>query len=107
MAEKIKEMIEFLSQPIFSSPIKIGILIALMGVNETSFAELQTNLGINKSTLSSVLESLEKEGLIKSFTVVENRPKKHVKITDEGRKIITTYLEYMENYTSIIKGKDK
>ncbi|MCY0850382.1 MarR family winged helix-turn-helix transcriptional regulator [Sulfuracidifex metallicus] len=105
MAEKIKEMIEFLSQPIFSSPIKIGILIALMGVNEMSFTELQNDLGINKSTLSSVLENLEKEGLIKSFIVVENRPKKHVKITEKGREIITTYLDYMEKYTSIIKGK--
>jgi len=101
----IKEIIDFLSRPIFASTTKVGILLALVGVKEASFSELQKVLGVSKSTLSLTLDNLEANGLIKSFTIFEGRPKKHIRITEKGSNLIMTYLEYLEKYREFLKEK--
>jgi hypothetical protein len=42
--ENIKEIMKILTDPVFSSPIRIGVLLALAGVDKITFTELQKYL---------------------------------------------------------------
>ncbi|MDT7901632.1 MAG: transcriptional regulator [Acidianus sp.] len=102
--ENLKELMEILSDPIFSSPIRVGILLALTGIKTITFSELQKNLGINKSTLSVNLKILENNGLIEIKTkFFKDRPREVIVITEKGKKLVEKYLEAILKYKEIIE----
>ena len=109
--EITKELSEILkltySSSTFSSPIRLTILLALVGFKEVNFTELQKALEINKSTLSVNLKTLEAEGLIEiKYRLDKQRPKQVITITDKGREIVEKYLSALEKYKkSLDKGR--
>ncbi|WP_048054491.1 transcriptional regulator [Acidianus hospitalis] len=106
--ENFKEIMEILADPLFSSPIRIGILLALAGINKITFSELQKFLNINKSTLSVNLKILENYGLVEIKTKIFNdRPREVIIITKKGKEFVEKYLEAISKYKEMIENQDK
>ena len=106
--ENIKEIMKILTDPVFSSPIRIGVLLALAGVDKITFTKLPKYLEVNKSTLSVNLKILESYGLTEIKTrFFSDRPREVIKITDNGKKLVEKYLEAISKYKKIINSKNE
>lgn len=102
--KELGELLKLISSSsIFSSPIRLTILLALLGFKEVNFTELEKALGINKSTLSINLKALEAEGVIQiKYKIDRNRPKQIIEITEKGKEIAEKYLSLLEKYKKLL-----
>jgi DNA-binding MarR family transcriptional regulator len=102
--KELGELLKLISSSsIFSSPIRLTILLALLGFKEINFTELEKALGINKSTLSTNLKALEVEGVIQiKYKIDRNRPKQIITITEKGKEIAEKYLSLLEKYKKLL-----
>ena len=92
MSEDLKRLIEILSDPALNNSIRLGILLALYGLESINFTELLRILNIPKSSLYTHLQVLEDGGyvkLVKKFTPLG--PRTFVVITDKGKEVMKTY----------------
>jgi len=103
-SKEIGEILKFVaSSPIFSSSIRLTILLALAGFKEINFTDLQKALEVNKSTLSINLKVLESEGVIQiKYKIDRNRPKQIIIITEKGKEITEKYLSMLEKYKNFL-----
>ncbi|BCU66695.1 hypothetical protein HS7_01320 [Sulfolobales archaeon HS-7] len=104
IAKELNEILKLISSTsIFSSPIRLTILLALLGFKEINFTELVKALEINKSTLSINLKALEAEGLIHiKYKMDSSRPKQIILITEKGQEVAEKYLLILEKYKKLL-----
>ena len=104
IAKELNEIRKLISSSsTFSSPIRLTILLALLGFKEINFTELQKALDINKSTLSVNLKALEAEGLIQiKYKIERSRPKQIIVITEKGKEIAEKFLLILEKYKQLL-----
>ncbi|BBD73182.1 ArsR family transcriptional regulator [Sulfodiicoccus acidiphilus] len=93
MSEKLKELMELLSTPSFSSSARVGILLSLYYLGRVTFVDLLKATDLPKSSLFAHLQVLEDEGLIlvkKSITL--QGPRTIVVLTDKGKTAVLRYI---------------
>ncbi|MFC1724155.1 winged helix-turn-helix domain-containing protein [candidate division KSB1 bacterium] len=86
---------------IIHSPVRLGIMSALISTDEVDFKFLKDKLGLSDGNLSANMTKLEEAGFItvrKFFA--ENKPKTVYRLTETGRK---AFRGYVENLEKIIK----
>lgn len=92
MSEDLKKLIEILSDPALNNSIRLGILLALYGLESISFSQLLKILNIPKSSLYTHLQVLEEGGyirMVKKFTAVG--PRTFIEITEKGKEVMRLY----------------
>jgi len=78
--------------PVFSSPVRLGIMLYLIPRGEAYFTELQEALKLTPGNLGSHLRKLREAGYVRILRYLEDRPRTVVKVTDIG---IRKTLEYV------------
>ena len=78
--------------PVFSSPVRLGIMLYLIPRGEAYFTELQEALKLTPGNLGSHLRKLREAGYIRVLRYLEDRPRTVVKVTDLG---VRRTLEYI------------
>ena len=87
------------------SPVRLGIMSALVSMDEVDFKFLKDRLGLTDGNLSANMTRLEEAGFISvSKLFVDRKPRTVYRITEQGRKAFKNYVENLEN---IIKGNFK
>ncbi|MCY0849687.1 transcriptional regulator [Sulfuracidifex metallicus] len=82
-----------------SNSARLGILLSLYVVRESTFADLLRIIEIPKSSLFSHLQVLQDAGLVtvkKKFTV--SGPRTFVRITEKGTDKVKGYLDVMRDF---------
>lgn len=95
------EIAELSSAGPLSNLTRVGIMLALLGVERITFSELLMAVNISKSSLSRSLEILEENGLIRirrGFGAF-GEPRTFIQITDAGKTAIRSHLETMHRVT--------
>ena len=96
--DEVDELIRMLKDEALSSGVRLGILIALYYIDGyVTFADLQRDLDIPKSSLHQHLSMLQENGLVefkRGITPLGVRTV--VKITDKGKTVIKKYLELVK-----------
>jgi DNA-binding transcriptional ArsR family regulator len=96
MTGELKEIIEIIKSPVFTSSVRIGILLILLGVDKITFTDLLKSLDIPKSSLYYHLKILEENELIIIRDVITiTRPRTIIQITPKGKLIIEKYIELL------------
>lgn len=88
---------------IIHSPVRLGIMTALVSAAEIDFTFLKEKLDLSDGNLSANMTKLEEAGYVtirKFFK--EKKPKTVYRITDKGRK---AFKNYVENLEKIIQEK--
>jgi DNA-binding MarR family transcriptional regulator len=95
VVDEVDELIRMLKDKALSSGVRLGILIALYYIDGyVTFADLQRDLDIPKSSLHQHLSMLQENGLVefkRGITPLGVRTV--VKITNKGKGIVSRYLE--------------
>lgn len=93
---------ELASAGVLSNSARVGILIALQGVERITFTDLLLSMKLSKSSLYKSIGILEEAGYVtmsKGFKAT-GRPRNFIRITPEGKAAIKEYLETMQHVTS-------
>jgi len=86
---------------IIHSPVRLGIMTALMSADEVDFKFLKDKLKVSDGNLSANTTKLEEAGFVKIRKFfVEKKPKTVYKITEAGKE---AFKKYLENLEKIIK----
>jgi DNA-binding MarR family transcriptional regulator len=99
--EKEGDLAELASAGPLSNLTRVGIMLALLGVERITFSELLMAVKVSKSSLSRSLEILQESGLVKirrGFGAFGG-PRTFIQITDSGKTAIRTHLETMRRVT--------
>jgi len=84
--------------PVFSSPVRLGIMLYLIPRGEAYFTELQEVLKLTPGNLGSHLRKLREAGYVRILRYLEDRPRTVVKVTDLG---VEKTLEYVNKLMSV------
>ncbi len=85
-----------------SSSARVGIMLALLGVERITFTDLMLAVKVSKSSLNKSVKILEQAGYVtvrKGFKVTGG-PRTFIQITEKGKTSIRTHLETMRRLTS-------
>lgn len=66
--------------------------------------ELEEELGIRKSSVTSVIQILEKKGLVRRIGVPGDARKKELVLTEQGTSLQETVLERLNALESLVEG---
>ena len=69
------------------TPIQHGVLSCLMGKSYDTPKHLAENLSLETSTISGILDRMQKKGLIDRVVNKEDRREVQVRITEKGREL--------------------
>lgn len=69
------------------TPLQHGVLSCLMGKSYDTPKHLAENLSLETSTISGVLDRMQKKGLIDRVVNKEDRREVQVRITEKGREL--------------------
>ena len=83
--------------PVFSSPVRLGIMLYLIPRGEAYFTELQEALKLTPGNLGSHLRKLREAGYVRILRYLEDRPRTVIKATDIG---VRKTLEYINKLMS-------
>jgi DNA-binding MarR family transcriptional regulator len=87
---------------IIHSKIRLGVMCALIAVDEAEFIYLKKTLGTTDGNLSVHLKKLEDAEYISSAkTFVDRKPLTTYRLTQKGRKAFKVYIDQMER---LVKG---
>lgn len=92
MSDDLKKLMDILSDPALNNSVRLGILLALYGLESINFSQLLKILNIPKSSLYTHLQVLEEGGYIKmskKFTAVG--PRTFIEITEKGKEVMRQY----------------
>jgi DNA-binding MarR family transcriptional regulator len=104
-----EELAELASSGPLSNLTRVGIMLALLGVDRITFSELLMVVRVSKSSLSRSLEILQESGLVKirrGFGALGG-PRTFIQITDSGKTAIRTHLETMRRVTQKYLNDDQ
>lgn len=93
---------ELASGGALSSLTKIGIMLALLGVEQLTFTDLMFVVKVSKSSLNHSVNALEEARYVtihKGFKTIGG-PRTFIEITKQGKKAIRTHLENMQTLAS-------
>jgi DNA-binding MarR family transcriptional regulator len=99
--QKNEELAELASAGPLSNLTRVGIMLALLGVDRVTFSELALAVKVSKSSLSRSLEILQDAGFVKirrGFGPLGG-PRTFVQITDSGKAALRSHLETMRRVT--------
>lgn len=83
--------------PVFSSPVRLGIMLYLIPRSEAYFTELQEALGLTPGNLGSHLRKLREAGYVRILRYLEDRPRTVIKATDFGVRKTLEYINRLMN----------
>jgi DNA-binding MarR family transcriptional regulator len=85
-----------------SSNARVGIMLALLGVERITFTDLMLAVQVSKSSLNKSIKILADEGYVteRYGFKATGGPRTFVQITDKGKKAIRAYLETMRRLTT-------
>lgn len=79
--------------PVIHSPVRLSIIAALSGVDQSDFASMRDTVEVSDSTLSKQITILEDaDYLLIQKTFVGRRPRTYLSLTTEGRKAFELHL---------------
>ena len=89
---------ELASAGVLSNSARVGILIALQGVERITFTDLLVSLKLSKSSLNRSVKILEDAGYVTVHTGFKaaGRPRTFIQITEGGKIAIGDHLETMK-----------
>lgn len=93
---------ELATTGVLSSNARVGILIALQGVERITFTDLLLSMKLSKSSLYKSIGILEEAGYVtmsKGFKAT-GRPRNFIQITPQGKAAIKEYLDTMQKVTT-------
>jgi DNA-binding MarR family transcriptional regulator len=93
---------QFTSAGALSSSARVGIMLALLGVERITFTDLMLAVNVSKSSLNKSIKILADEGYVQErfgFKATGG-PRTFVQITDKGKAAIRTHLETMRHLTT-------
>lgn len=93
---------ELASAGVLSNSARVGMMIALQGVERITFTDLLLSLKLSKSSLYKSIGILEEAGYVtmsKGFKAT-GRPRNFIQITPKGKAAIKEYLENMQKVTT-------
>ena len=93
---------ELVSEDALSSFPRVGIMLALLGVEEITFTDLMLVVGVSKSSLNYSVNALSDAGYVtvyKGFKAAGG-PRTFIQITDKGKDAIRTHFETMRQLAS-------
>jgi DNA-binding transcriptional ArsR family regulator len=99
--EEIKLVIKGLD-----NEIRVAILIALMKNTKLTFSELKECLGLNSSSLSSHLSTLQDGGLVNNFLEWNQKSYSYYMITDLAKTVLGSLFEIVTQSTTLISSSD-
>jgi DNA-binding MarR family transcriptional regulator len=96
-----RNLTELASAGVLSNSARVGILIALQGVERITFTDLLLSLKISKSSLNRSLKILLDAGyiIVHIGFKAAGRPRTFIQITPEGKTAIKDHLETMRQLT--------
>lgn len=75
-----------------------GLLIGiLMHYGEMKISDLSEKLGLSNSTVSGIVDRLERQGLVERTRSIEDRRVVYVNVTQEFKKNANTHFKNLEN----------
>ncbi len=83
--------------PVFSSPVRLGIMLYLISRGEAYFTELQEALKLTPGNLGSHLRRLREAGYVRILRYLEDRPRTVVRVTDLGVRRTLEYINKLMN----------
>ena len=89
-----------------SSFTRVGIMLALLGVEQITFTDLMFAIKVSKSSLNHSVNALSDAGYVtvrKGFETAGG-PRTFIKITKEGKAAIHAHLENMQTLASKFLG---
>lgn len=93
---------------IFSSQIRLSVMLILLSYEKVKIVELQKAFNISSGKLEHHLNALETEGLLrKNVDLSKTRVLKSVEVTENGKKLLLEYLEKMKETLENVKSEDK
>jgi len=102
--EDLQPLVEI--EKIIHEPARLMILATLHHVESADFLFVERQTGLTRGNLSSHMSKLEEAGYIevqKKF--VDRIPRTILKITDDGRSALLSYLDHMEQVIRNVKGR--
>lgn len=99
--EEIKSVIKGLD-----SEVRIAIIVALMKNTKLTFSELKECLGLNSSSLSSHLSTLQDGGLVNNFLEWNEKSYSFYMITDIAKTVLESLFDIVTQTTSFISSSD-
>lgn len=96
------ELSELASAGALSSSARVGIMLALLGVERVTFTDLLLVVKVSKSSLNKSVQILEDSGYVtvrKGFKAT-GPPRTFIQITEKGKTAIRSHLETMRRLTS-------
>ncbi|BDC17742.1 transcriptional regulator [Acidianus sp. HS-5] len=92
MSDDLKKLMEILNDPALNNSMRLGILLALYGLESINFSQLLKILNIPKSSLYTHLQVLEEGGYIKmTKKLTPLGPRTFIEITDKGKEVMRQY----------------
>jgi len=89
------------------SPVRLGILAALIAAEEVEFNFLKRSLSLTDGNLSSHLSRLEDSGYIKiKKTFRGKRPCTYISLTGKGRRAFEGYVDAMEKLIRLGRNRE-
>jgi len=87
------------------APVRLAALTVLSAAIEVDFSHLKSVTGASDGNLSTHLSHLEKHGFLTvKRTFAGKRPRTLYRITPEGRKALTTYLDNLQRIVELSAG---
>lgn len=93
---------ELASDGALSSSTRVGIMLALLGVEQITFTDLMLVVGVSKSSLNYGVNTLADVGYVtvhKGFKT-EGGPRTFIQITDKGRNAVCLHFETIRRLAS-------
>lgn len=75
---------------------EMGVLLSLLGPEPPSQQQAAQRLGIDRTTMVALLDSLEAKGLVTRHPHAQDRRRNVVELTEAGRDAVRTALEISE-----------
>ncbi len=103
-----EELRRIIKDAVFSSPVRLGIMLYLMSRGEAYFTELQEALHLTPGNLGSHLRRLREAGYVRIVRCLEDRPRTIVKITELGIKRTMAYVDaLLKAAETALSGRDR
>jgi DNA-binding MarR family transcriptional regulator len=84
-----------------SSSVRVGMMLALLGVERITFTDLLLAVKVSKSSLNKSVRILEEAGYVtvRLGFKASGGPRTFIQITEKGKTAIRTHLEMMRRLT--------
>lgn len=86
------------------TPVQYAALVAISAYPDTDATRVSNMIAFDRSTIGSVLDRLEKRGLIERRASETDRRQRLISLTDQGSKLLTDCKEAVDRVQNRIVG---